>query len=230
MVGITTLGSKHREDVPVLFGRAFRRIMGSPGVKLMLMVSSAVTVAMHLLASHKLDPSFTAATTKADPEQARSAHVKELLTHVEEEYKHICEGMLNGEPMSFAQGWQDWMIYHNYFRDRLWGDGFYLDIGTNDATFISNTLFFDKCLGWRGICAEPQARYHEKIVEKRGCTLLPNCVLGKDKTVKQGKSGVDAVFHEIENPDPNAKDSQKCYGIQSLVEQFDFETTRCTGR
>jgi len=120
--------------------------------------------------------------------------------------------------MSFAQGWQDWMIYHNYFRNRKWGEGFYLDIGTNHATIISNT--FDKCLEWKSICAELQSQYDKDIKAKRGCTLLPNCVLGKDTTVVQHGGTTMASFQEAS--DPFAKGTMKCVGVKSLAEQFKF--------
>ena len=150
----------------------------------------------------------------------RSVFVEEILSHVEPSYKELCSRILSGEPVSFAQGWQDWMIYHNYFRDREWGNGFYLDIGTNDATVISNTLFFDKCLGWQGICAEPQKGYHEKIKEKRGCRLLPNCVLGTSKIVTQTSGGVGANFQEVASN--NTAGALQCLGIQEIARDFDF--------
>ena len=107
------------------------------------------------------------------------AALERLLEHVEPRFKKKCRRMLYGEPVSFAQGWQDWYIFHNLFRDRLsWGNGTYVDIGSNNPTISSNTLFFDKCLGWRGVCFEPQARYHAATRTQRSCTLVPNCVLG----------------------------------------------------
>jgi hypothetical protein len=59
-------------------------------------------------------------------------------------------------------------------------------VATDHATKISNTLFFDKCLGWKGICYEPQKRYHERIRRHRGCTLVDRCVGGTGKTASLG--------------------------------------------
>jgi FkbM family methyltransferase len=54
--------------------------------------------------------------------------------------------------------------------------GFYVDSGANDAETLSNTLFFDVCLGWKGLCVEPNTKYHRDIEAKRSCTLVPECI------------------------------------------------------
>ena len=48
---------------------------------------------------------------------------------------------------------------------------------------LSNTFFFDKCLGWRGVCFEPQPQYHAPTRKSRSCHLVPHCVLGARKNV-----------------------------------------------
>jgi FkbM family methyltransferase len=126
-------------------------------------------------------------------ERAYLARVDNLLTHVERKYRSECRSMLLGEALTFAQAWQDWHIFHNLYRDRLvWGGGAYVDIGTNHPTTISNTLFFDKCLGWTGVCFEPQPQYHELIRSSRSCTLVPHCVLGKAQLVNMSGGGTTA--------------------------------------
>ena len=89
--------------------------------------------------------------------------------------------MLHEEAFSFSQAWQDWYIFQNHYRDRLqWGDGVFVEIGSNQPTVISNTLFFEKCLGWRGVLFEPQERYHASTRrERHGSTLVPSCVVGR---------------------------------------------------
>lgn len=62
-----------------------------------------------------------------------------------------------------AQYSQDVSLFHNFFKAwPLQGkQGFYVESGANDPLKLSNTLFFDKCLGWSGLCIEPQPEYHE---------------------------------------------------------------------
>ena len=65
-----------------------------------------------------------------------------------------------------------------------YGAGVYVDIGSNHPFDLSNTFFFDRCLGWRGLCIEPNVKYHKLYGEfNRTCTLVPHCVLDKPTAV-----------------------------------------------
>lgn len=115
-------------------------------------------------------------------------HVNALLHRVPEAHKRRCEGVLRGaNRRGFSQAWQDWILYRNFFAGRT--DGLYVDIGTNDPLQISNSAFFDLCLGWKGVCFEPQKRYHKAIRGKRTCALVPRCVLGKAANVTVASEG-----------------------------------------
>lgn len=89
------------------------------------------------------------------------------------------------------------MLYRNFFAGQR--RGLYLDVGTNAPIAISNTVFFDACLGWEGICFEPQSRYHATIRKERTCSLVPRCVLGRAANVTMSGSDVLARF------DPSAR-------------------------
>jgi len=54
--------------------------------------------------------------------------------------------------------------------------GFYVESGANDFKKLSNTYFFDKCLGWRGLCVEPLPQYHAGLRANRSCELAPECI------------------------------------------------------
>ena len=85
-----------------------------------------------------------------------------VTAHVEPHYQKLCAKMLGGEASSFAQAWQDWYIWHNVFRGDgtlTWGQGMYVEVGVWHPLRLSNTLFFDKCLGWGGVCFEPNPRW-----------------------------------------------------------------------
>ena len=130
--------------------------------------------------------------------------------------------MLRGESASFAQAWQDWVVFHHYFQGRhAWGDGFYIDIGTNDPIRISNTLFFDKCLGWGGLCIEAQAMYHEPIRRDRGCTLVPHCVLDREEVTSMHGAGGSASI--VRGPAGDASGppgpTMSCLSMKSVLEQ-----------
>ena len=41
--------------------------------------------------------------------------------------------------------------------------GAYIDVAANHYKRISNTYFYDRCLGWKGICVEPNGIYHDEL-------------------------------------------------------------------
>lgn len=41
---------------------------------------------------------------------------------------------------------------------------------------LSNTYFFEKTLGWKGICIEPQNSYYSKLIENRTCDCINACI------------------------------------------------------
>ena len=64
-----------------------------------------------------------------------------------------------------SQMGQDVLIWRNYFsaltvRKEI---GYYVDSGANDATWGSNTWFYDHCLGWKGLCVEAQFKYWHRL-------------------------------------------------------------------
>jgi hypothetical protein len=72
-------------------------------------------------------------------------------------------------------------LLHNIFPERLaWGAGTYVEMGVNNPMTISNTLAFDKCLGWKGVCFEPSPAWHDAIRTQRSCTLVPYCVHSRE--------------------------------------------------
>ena len=45
------------------------------------------------------------------------------------------------------------LCIQHFFKDKK--DGVFVDIGAHDGVLLSNTYFFEKHLGWKGICIEP---------------------------------------------------------------------------
>ena len=56
----------------------------------------------------------------------------------------------------------------------------YVEVGADDGRFLSNTFFFDKQLGWEGICVEPSPKTFAKLANNRpGCHNV-NAVLSSN--------------------------------------------------
>jgi len=58
-------------------------------------------------------------------------------------------------------------------------NGVFFDIGANDGVTISNSLYFEKQLGWRGVAVEPIPGVFEKLASNRSCHLVKGCVAPK---------------------------------------------------
>lgn len=73
-----------------------------------------------------------------------------------------------------SQAGQDQFVNEHFFHDRR--DGFFLDIGAHDGQSFSNTWFFEKDLGWKGICFEPLPHLFKQLKACRDCICINACV------------------------------------------------------
>jgi FkbM family methyltransferase len=55
--------------------------------------------------------------------------------------------------------------------------GFFVEAGANDGISQSNTLYFEKYLGWRGLLIEPIPELAEKCRRNRPRCIVENCAL-----------------------------------------------------
>jgi len=56
-------------------------------------------------------------------------------------------------------------------------NGFYVEVGAYDGVDQSNTLFFEKKLGWTGLLIEPIPSYFNKCKKNRPGNAVENCAL-----------------------------------------------------
>ena len=54
-------------------------------------------------------------------------------------------------------------------------NGVFVDIGAYDGVTCSNTYFFEKNLGWTGVCFEPIPAIYEKLKANRKCETFHAC-------------------------------------------------------
>jgi hypothetical protein len=64
-----------------------------------------------------------------------------------------------------SQVGQDQFLLENFFRGRR--GGVFVDIGARDGERFSNSLFFERSMGWTGLCVEPQSSAYAKLKASR---------------------------------------------------------------
>ena len=74
----------------------------------------------------------------------------------------------------YSQYKQDEILYNKYF-NRV-KDGYFIEIGAHDGSYLSNTLFYEETLNWKGLCIEPHPVLFKKCLERRKCISLPYAV------------------------------------------------------
>ena len=74
----------------------------------------------------------------------------------------------------YSQVGQDRFLLENFFRGKR--GGVFLDIGAYDGETLSNTLFFEKTMGWTGLCVEPLPSAFAKLRATRKAICENLCV------------------------------------------------------
>lgn len=69
---------------------------------------------------------------------------------------------------------QDRFVYTKFFKNKR--NGVFVDIGAHDGMTISNTYFFEKTMGWTGICVEPIPEVFQKLEQTRSATCIQGCI------------------------------------------------------
>lgn len=130
----------------------------------------------------------------------------------------------------FSQMKQDFYIYTTHFR-YLNRSGVYLDVAANDPIGISNTFFFDACLGWDGVCVEANPQYLAGLHRVRSCALVPTCLSDVDgRKVEFGlHSALSGVMGENKNERGVWKKGagtvleMKCSTVEKELELYEVE-------
>jgi FkbM family methyltransferase len=90
------------------------------------------------------------------------------------DWRTISKADLRASMQSFSQHGQDAFVYETFFKSN--GRGYFVDVGAYDGVTFSNSLFFERHLGWSGMCIEPLPAAFEKL---RGCRTATcvNCAV-----------------------------------------------------
>lgn len=85
----------------------------------------------------------------------------------------------DGSSRMFSQYSQDYYVYTRFF-SKMNRRGIYVDVAANHPWKISNSFFFDACLGWDGICVEANPDYTELLEKNRDCKVVANCLSNQE--------------------------------------------------
>lgn len=92
----------------------------------------------------------------------------------------------------YSQYGQDQFVHEKFFKDKK--DGVFIEIGAYDGKNLSNTFFFEKELGWEGICIEPLPHVYQILKQNRSCTCIQGCIAEKNGSVSfMQVSGVEML-------------------------------------
>lgn len=89
---------------------------------------------------------------------------------------------MNNAGKFHGQYGQDRYCYNQFFKDKN-EPGTFIELGACDGVRFSNTLFFERELGWNGLCIEPRTDAFEKLKQNRRC-ICENTAI--DTTYRKG--------------------------------------------
>lgn len=93
----------------------------------------------------------------------------------------------------YSQCEQDKFVNENLFKYRK--NGVFVDIGAHDGISLSNTYFFEKELGWSGVCLEPMPHAFEQLQKNRNCLCICGCATSEHNVIKQFLKISGPLYH-----------------------------------
>lgn len=78
----------------------------------------------------------------------------------------------------------------------------------------ARSYFFEKCLGWRGVCIEASPTRAAQLRQKRTCKVIEACVHKEDATLRLSGAAPDSINDKL---DPNGGVSVRCASLTSLL-------------
>ena len=134
-----------------------------------------------------------------------------------------------GRAMLKSQMGQDLYLWNNVFKaTRLLRTGFFIEFGAEDGEFNSNSYFFEKALGWRGILLEAIPKEQKNISRSRpGSIVVDGGVCETDGRVTfrmsetPGWGGAAESYDDNGKPDaPRQELEVACFSLRTLTRFF----------
>lgn len=113
-------------------------------------------------------------------------------------------------------------------KDAAYGTGFFIEFGARDGIEHSNTYFFEKQMGWRGLLLEAVHAEQKNISQNRaGAAVLDGGVCQEDGMIEFAAAEVAGWSGRLDTYDANRKDTLRysrvraaCFSLKNLTELF----------
>jgi FkbM family methyltransferase len=132
-----------------------------------------------------------------------------------------------------SQFGQDKYVNEHFFKNKR--DGIFVEIGAFDGISLSNTYFFEKELGWQGICVEPVQQKFNLLQKNRSCICIQGCISNFDgKALFAEVSGIEVLsglsmkydprhVHRIQSEGGKIKYYEvDCFTPKTIFEKFNM--------
>lgn len=128
-----------------------------------------------------------------------------------------------------SQAGQDRFLLEKVFKDNIHlNKGFFIEFGARNGVEHSNTHYFEKVLGWRGVLLEAVPKEHGNIARDRPNSAVFNGAVCEGDSISflvtdlVGLSGIEteydnARFNQMKNM---PRLTVKCHTLRKIVDQF----------
>ena len=89
---------------------------------------------------------------------------------------------MKSEKIFYSQSGQDKFMYQTFFKNYN-KPGFFTELGALDGILISNSLFYERILGWNGVCIEPTEHHFQRLLKQRKCHKFDDVIFDEEKDV-----------------------------------------------
>lgn len=114
-------------------------------------------------------------------------------------------------------------------------DGYFLDFGAFDGLDMSNTVYLERELGWRGICVEPNPTYFPQLCAARSAICVNAALWPRSRELIQlvDAHGLSSLAHLKDgdsNKENRTKATRRVVGVDTinpteLLERFEAPAT-----
>jgi FkbM family methyltransferase len=133
-----------------------------------------------------------------------------------------------GEKEFYSQFGQDRYLFEKFFKEKK--NGVFVDVGANDGVTFNNSYFFEKNLGWTGICVEPIPKVFAQLQKVRKAHCVQGCIRSGQENarffhVKGGK--IAEMFSGLADQYDSQQFLRAQYEIEECKGSVEIITVKC---